>query len=594
MFAKKKSILKTRYCHLRKFFLFAKVGAGFLFLFLGLSVFPERLGAQPETRYEALGTGKGKTRDLALEEAKINALEEIVYHEARKDPLFRDLFIPEALQQGEFQVIEASQQNKESWSGTVRASVERSLVEALYVGRYATTVVTLLDAAETAIPDIEKLLSEAARLESNGVIASAETTYAQARSKIQEVLRYLGQIQDASYFSSIQKRKAPELQKLLQSYDGTAQEGIARLRKAQQQLDKTATAQRILEIFAEIENALIPIEETLTQWRPVSASPQSYSQEVLEEIQAGLKQKKEYLVAQKKTFVQASQGISQEDLYVYARKTMLQNRLSLVEGELSRMEQRIHQELCWRSPVVQSTVWLINHIPTDIFSLGMYAPWGIVPANGYPRSVPLAWQAYLTVQGAVPLGEGGLWGSSSLYGGAEYSLGEDTVVSQQVLLGFYGKTLWGAGVRWDWWRQEPAQSSSLRFAVALSGGLPGPSYGKKVQRPLWLNTFWYEIPSGVFHMARYLNLSYESELNPSPYVQFRWWLTSTSRNGEDAVPLWVGWAGLEAAFRLPILKPFRWKIRWQGAMTAPLQDVLIDGTLLETKGAFGFGLEYSL
>jgi len=95
-------------------------------------------------------------------------------------------------------------------------------------------------------------------------------------------------------------------------------------------------------------------------------------------------------------------------------------------------------------------------------------------------------------------------------------------------------------------------------------------------------------------MARYLNISYESELNPSPYVQFRWWLTSTSRNGEEAVPLWVGWADLEAAFRLPILKPFRWKIRWQGAMTAPLQDVLIDGTLLETKGAFGFGLEYSL
>ncbi|HOM23902.1 MAG TPA: hypothetical protein PK292_08825 [Termitinemataceae bacterium] len=559
-----------------------------------MSVFPERLEAQSETRYEALGTGKGKTRDLALEEAKINALEEIVYHQARKDPLFRDLFIPEALQQGEFQVIEASQQNKESWIGKVRASVERSLVDALYVGRYATTVVNLLDAAETAIPDIEKLLSEAARFESNGVIASAETTYSQARSKIQEVLRYLGQIQDAYYFSSIQKRKAPELQKLLQSYDGTAQEGIARLRKAQQQLDKTATTQRILEIFAEIENALIPIEETLTQWRPVSASPQSYSQEILKEIQAGLKQKKGSLAVQKKTFVQASEGISQEDLYVYARKTMLQNRLSLVEGDLSRIEQRIQQELCWRSPVVQSTVWLINHVPTDIFSLGMYAPWGIVPANGYPRSVPLAWQAYLTVQGAVPLGEGGLWGSSSFYGGAEYSLGKDTIVSQQVLLGFYGRTLWGAGVRWDWWRQDPTQSSSPRFAVALSGGLSGSSYGKKAQRPLWLNTFWYEIPSGAFHMARYLNISYESELNPSPYVQFRWWLTSTSRNGEEAVPLWVGWADLEAAFRLPILKPFRWKIRWQGAMTAPLQDVLIDGTLLETKGAFGFGLEYSL
>ncbi|MCX7655488.1 MAG: hypothetical protein N2Z76_03070 [Treponemataceae bacterium] len=561
---------------------------------LVLVVFPERVDAQSETTYEALGTGKGKSRDLAVEEAKINALQAIVYHEARKDTLFRDLFIPEALQYGEFQILELSQHNSESWVGKVQATVDRSLVEALYVGRYATTVVNLLDAAETAILDIEKFLNDAARLESNGIVASAESAYEQARSKIREVLRYLGQIQDAYYFSSIKKRKAPELQKVLQSYDVTAHEGISRLRKAQQELDKAARTQRLLEIFSEIENALIPLEESLSQWIPITVSPHSYSQEVLQEMQVHLKQKKEYLTIQKKTFIQASHGVSGEDPYLYARKTLLQNRLSLVEEELNRTEQRIQQELYWRSPVVQSTVWLVNHVPSEVFFVGFYTPWGVVPANGYPRPVPLSWQAYLTAQGAVSLGEGGLWGKTSLYGGTEYTGGRDPIISQQVLLGFYGRSLWGAGIRWDWWRSETSRTASPVWAVAISGGVPGSSYGKKVQSPLWLNTFLYEIPAGTFQWVRYLNLSYESELNPSSYFQSRWWFASKSRDREDGVPLWIGSAGLELAFRMPILKPFRWKIRWQGVMMAPLEDMVIDFGLLETTGAFDFGFEYSL
>jgi len=568
-----------------------RAGFTLFFLFILLGVSP--VYAQTRT---ASGTGTGPTKESAVEAAKLDASNTLIFTVLKRDTVFRDLFVPEAFNNDWFSSIETDKDQSGAWRATAGIAVDDSLIEALYVGRYSTTVTALLDAAETALAEAEALIAEGGRAESNADLIGGESAYRRGEAKTDEILRYLGPVTDARYFSSLGKRKAPELKALAAASQVSAQAGAARIKASRGRLEADSQSDAVLAILESTESEIAAVDALADELYPVAAAPRSYQETYLHASRDQVRQAQNTLEQRRLRVEAAVADLPEEKQYPRLQAAVLTDRMEAIAARLDAVDRAVSAELFRRSPPVRTAIWALNHPPQDHFALALVLPFGWRTTDGDTRLLPLPPAAEGRGEGAFVVGGGGLWFRSLLRAGDESILDDaDFALTQGVEAGFYGRRLWGIGFRWDWLRRDAdGDGRDAIGAVSFLFGAPGDGLGTTRSVPLWVNAFSWEIPgAGASVPVRTFNLGVSSLLRPSPWVRIG--VDAASRARPDGVDQyrWVGLLGATFGFRLPVLRPFFWSLRWEGAAGAPLLDEEPDFEQLERENAFRVAVEYT-
>lgn len=551
--------------------------------------------------YSAHGTGVGSTREEALEAARLDAANTLIFSVLKRDAVYRDLFVPEAFKNGWFHSGQAEEGEKRRWSARTEIRVDESLVEALYVGRYSTTVVNLLDAAESALAEAEILMAEAGRHESNADLPGAETAYSRSEAKADEIMRYLGPVEDAVYFSSLGKRKAPELKALTASLRTSAQEGAARIRSGQQRLAVDRRTAQVLEILDRIDSEIPAIAAVADALHPPASAPRSYTTDYLGSSRDKGRQARDAVSHRRELIRSAVAGLPAELQYPRARASFLLDRLNELDGRLKYSDSAIARELALRSTPVKAALWILNHEPSDRASLSVVLPAAVAPQDGGSRFFSLNPYFEGRAEGSFSLGDGGFWCRTQVRSGRESILdGSDTTVRQGVEAGFFGRKLTGLGVAWDWLRSDSeGEGRDGILSVSLVTGRYGAgdaASAAPMRHPLLITAYSWEVPrKGASDPLELFNLGAQAVLRPGKSVRLEGDLAGRVRySGEEiAARRWEGTAGAGFAFRLPVLRPLLWRLRWEGALRAPFEGDEVRFDEAETLGAFRFGLEYT-
>ena len=328
-----------------------------LLAFLAFYLCVNTLYAQNIDMLVASGTGKGKTQAQALEAAKIEAVNVLVRSVMRRDTVYRDLFMNEALKNDWFLQESPGRKDKDGWIVELKVRVDPGIAEALYFGRYSTTVSALLDQADEAIGTVEALLAEGSRKESNADLGGAETAYRLAEAKIAETLRYIGPVEDATFFSSNGNRKALEIKTLMASFKDSANEGLTRVGESRDKLTVDQNYRNVLETMDAVEAELSVASSSADALHPLAASPKSYS---VESLRVGLEKAKSTigtLERRKKMLDQQAGTLSPAMEYPLARSELLTDRISVLLRELRSSASVVERELFARSAAVRALVW---------------------------------------------------------------------------------------------------------------------------------------------------------------------------------------------------------------------------------------------
>jgi hypothetical protein len=551
--------------------------------------------------FVAVGFGSASSQVDAVEAARLDAANNVVFKEMRRDSVYRDLFVPEAFKNGWFDGAELKKNGTLKWTATVTIKVDESVAEALYLGRYSTTVGALLDSAEEALAEIRSLQDKGGTAEANGDLGAAETAYRRAEAKAVETMRYLGPVEDATFFSSTGNRKAPELKSLIVAAKGSAEDGVGRIRSAQERLAMDAKARNVLALLETVERDLSSADAAADELHPLAAAPRSYETQLLRDAEGRGRNVRESLGRRRKIVEDQTSGLGEEMTYPRTRADLLLDQIDSLDRSLKTSISAIAGELRSRSQVAKIAAWTIDHEPKDYLSLGLLFPFGVSPRSGGTAVVGLPATFDARGEGAFPFGRGGFWARSRLRAGEEDSTNtSDYTISQGIDIGLFNTKLIGIGLRWDWLREdEDGDRSDSITAVAVTFGDVGEGLGEKTYAPRWTLTAAWEIPKedesqveSDFLPLSSMNIALDTTLRPNPWIRFDADASARTRSRDDG-DWWVGNLGFGFGFRLPFAKPLLWKLRWEGSSTSPIVDnEILDAPSKKTM-AFRFGLEYT-
>lgn len=572
-----------------------------LVLFLLISVCVTGYAQESSGVFSAVGSGVGSTREEALEAARLDAVNTLIFSVLKRDAVYRDLFVPEAFKNGWFLSGQVVEDEKRRWSARTEIRVDESLVEALYVGRYSTTVVNLLDAAESALSEAEILMAEAGRLESNADLAGAEIAYGRSEAKADEIMRYLGPVEDAVYFSSLGRRKAPELKALVASLRTSAQEGSARIHAGRKRLAVDRRTAQVMELLDRIDAETSALAAVADALHPPASAPRSYTTDYLQVSRDKGLQAQDAISHRRELIRSALVGLPEELQYPRARASFLLDRLNELDGRLKNSDSVIARELTFRSPPVRTALWILNHEPHDRASLSVVFPLAVAPKDGGSRIFSLSPYFEGRAEGSFALGDGAFWCRTQVRSGRENLLeGSDFTIRQAVEAGFFGKKLMGLGIAWDWLRSDSkGDGRDGILSVALVTGRYGTSDAAStapMRHPLLITAYSWELPrKGASDPLELFNLGASAVLRPGRSVRLEGDLAGRVRYAGEESPVrrWEGTAGAGFAFRLPVLRPLLWRLRWEGALRAPFEGEDVRFGDAETLGAFRLGLEYT-
>ena len=568
----------------------------FCILFIALSAFISPLHSQPRGVFSAAGTGTGMSSGDAVDAAKISAVNALVASELKRDVVYRDLLLSEAFKNDWFSEISSSQVSPKRWEARAVVSIDEGIADALYYGRYSTTVGALLDDAESAVSAAEPLLAEAGNLESNGGLSGSETAYRRALGKLEEAQRLIGPVEDAVFFSSVRKRKAPELKTLIAALRASASDGLERIKGIRDRLAMDEAYRNVLELLQSVEAELEGLEAAAAELYPLASAPRSYETERLSSARDRAEAGSEALASRRSLVLDLSKNLPAETEYPRGRVEFVLDRIDTLARRFGSAERSVKSEIFRRSPPVKTAVWTFGHAPRDTIAVGVLFPGGISPAAGGPEVLDLPFRANLRLEGAFPIGSGGFWcrtvaayDRELLYGDVSHA-----ALAQEAAAGFYGEKLVGMGIRWDWSRRIGGTSGDPITAVSFILGAPGESLGERRTVPLWVTTFTWEMhPFRNPTLGREANLAVSSVLRPSTWLRLEAGASSRGRVVPGGEPSYLAGADAGFAFRIPPLRPFLWRVAWEGRFRAPMEDGEVLWDSGETAGAFRFGLEYS-
>lgn len=553
--------------------------------------------------FTASGSGTAASEAEAEEAARLDAVNNVVFKEMRHDSVYRDLFVGEAFKNGWFDPTETKKDKAGKWTATVTIRVDESLAEALYVGRYSTTVGALLDAAEEDFALIKALQEKGGTAESNGDLSAAESAYRRAESKAVETMRYLGPVEDAMFFSSTGNRKAPELKALILAAKGASADSIERIRSAQERLAMDAAARNVLDLLDSVEADLAPAEEAADALHPLAAAPRSYETQLLRDAEDRGRSARESLGRKREIVTTGTANLAADKTYPKTRAELLLDRIDALDRSLKTSVAAISSELRKRTPAAKIAAWSVSHEPLDYLSFGLLFPFGISPQAGGTTVGRLPVVYNVRAEGAFPMGSGGFWARTRLRAGDEDATSSsDYAITQSVDIGFFRNRLVGFGFRWDWLREDDGGSRSDSIpAITLTLGDTGEGLGKTTYAPWWTVTAAWEFPGkeetklaseDATWAIRFLNIAVDTTIRPTNWIRFDANVSARSRTrGEQ--DFYVASAGLWFGFRLPVLKPLLWRLGWEGSSISPIVLKEIDRNATVSTGAFRFGLEYT-
>ncbi len=551
--------------------------------------------------FVAAGVGSGESQTEAEDAARLDAANNVVFKEMRRDAVYRDLFVPEAFKNGWFESTQATKDGQGKWTATATIRVDESLAEALYYGRYSTTVGALLDEAEDALLAIRALQEAGGSAESNGKLGEAESAYRRAEAKSAETMRYLDPVEDAVFFSSTGNRKAPELKVLIVAAKAACADGIARIRDVQARLAMDAEARNVLDLLDSVEAELENLEKTADALHPLAAAPRSYETRLLRLSRDRGDDALESLGRRRGLVKERTAALSADMTYPKTRANLVLDRIDALDESLATSVRAIAAELRKRTPAVRFATWAVAHEPRDYLSIGYLIPAGITLLDGGTERVELdpVWDA--RAEGALPMGDGGFWIRGRLKSGDEDLTGaSDRTTTMAVDIGFFSDRLIGFGFRWDWAREDSSGDRKDSIpAIAVTFGGVGEGLGETTYAPQWTLTAAWEFPDRDIEEfgseaipLDLLNVSLDTVIRPSSWVRFDADASFRTRTRES-VDWWIGSVGVGIGFRLPVLKPLLWRLRWEGCTIAPVLDNEIERDAAKSTGAFRFGFEYT-
>jgi len=561
----------------------ASLRSALVFLLLTVNIAPA-IGLPKGTTFAAEGpnyiaeaSGKGLTESEAQNDA-LRAAIGVVMESLNKDRLFSELFLKNPPVTMSWKKL-TSDKGAGSWTVTLQLVVDDESFRLLYNTAYVSTVLTILDGAETRLADAEGLSLDARKAETDGVLGRAMSLYWQARDAADSGLELLEPVGDAAVFSSFGKKKAPELREILGAVRNTAVSGYGRIRAAEQALAADEELTSSLAALAKIETDLAAADAWANSISSRAARIEGTPKAELRAFSDELAVRYSILSDSRLALGRIGDAVPKSKELVTARIDVARRRIdSLAEyfrKTRSAADLEIRDPALARAKRSQNIRWAFLHEPAGALALRLYTPLGLDPSSDDIRFNDTGLFEFSLASEQAFGRDRGVWIASSVEkadtilaaprndGGSAKTTG----YTQLVDLGFYGRALWGVGFRWDWLRQVEGQTREKRMAYrTFLGGVDRSS-----NKSSWLVALSWEPPYELedFELANNLNVGLDAQARLGSVVELDAGLSLRPREsltGHDSCLEYSIGAGVH----LP--KPFLWGLEYSGYVVTSINE----------------------
>lgn len=550
--------------------------------------------------YIAEASGKGLSEAEAQNDALNNAIL-VVMDSLGKDRLFLELFkknIPFTMTWKKL----SSEKSISGWTVKLKLIIDDESLRLLYNTAYISTVSTLLDGAENRMMDGERLAKEARIAESDGQIARALSLYWQSQDACDAGLDLITSVGDAAIFSSQSKKKAPELREILVTLRNSAASGYERI----QAMGKTLAADEELEsaitALEKIEKEINEIEIWSSNLSSIIGSIEGMPKTELQAMSDELTIKKNILDDSRMALSRIEDSVPKSRELIKARIDVARRRTDSLSGYIKNSKKYIDTEI--RDPAIarakrsKALRWAFLHDPNGSLALRFYTPFAMdVLSKDIKFKKTGLFEFELNSEQAFGDYKG-VWIASSfkkqdypLYQLIPYTetlegFTKSTAFSQSLDLGFFGKTMFGAGIEWDWLHLLEGETLERRLLIRAIFG----TVDTKSKMASFLAVLSWEIPDETndIFSGNLLNIGADITGRLAKAVELKAGASFRCREAIDGSfnELLMYYVG--AGFRLP--KPFLWGLELKGYQVNPVGQNTISNSDIFLRMIF----EYSL
>ncbi len=553
--------------------------------------------------YRCVGRAANTDKKEALRLAKADALNSI-FNKTGKDKLFRDLFISSW---PEYISVEESKVAREDglYMAEVKVFVDQNAM-ILTEDSYRMEAENLLNGAEEKIDEAEQLLKEAENSEANLRMSEAFILYGQARVRLREVgelLRFLGDV-------SVKSTKGTTLSTVLSlagALELRVSSGLVRLEALAKESEKDRVLAELDESFDLIIEEFKKLEETVesnSEIEPFYDLPKTQLNTILIELNGSLE--KEGTIKMRLLFLQSR--VPEEKILLKDRIDIALTDIETLGIKLEKMKEEVELEIAEprlkrqekarrkaerRRKIKETASYIFLHKPAQALTFHYTLPFEWDGESGIARGNESNW--WIRAEGAFDMG---FWIRGLLeHDEIDLDGGHNASLRSEIGIGFFRKTLLGAGFGWEWIKKVNDEKSrelkekSLKFFLGR--------VNKERNRVDWLLSFKYRIPLvwdeiiAPYHMNMSVEwllraadiLLVEAAISTGCYPLLP--LTDTDQLTDHLAYLF-SW---KAAIALRVPNPFTWGFFYRGYRQGHARG----GDLgeLSYRGRWGCFIEYS-
>jgi len=527
--------------------------------------------------YVAEVSGRGATEAEAQNDALSTAIA-VIMESLGKDRLFSELFIKNPPVTMSWKRL-SSEKGLSSWVVRLRLSVDDESLRLLYNTAYLSTVSTMLDGAESRLGDAERLAGEARGAETDGQIARAMSLYWQAKDACDGALDLLSPLGDAAVFSTRGKRKAPELREIVTAVRTSVVSGYERMKTVGASLAADEELASAVETLERIEVDVAAIEAWSGGLAKRAERVESMERTALKALSDELAVKERILADSRLALGRVEDSVPKSKELVRARIDVARRRIDSLTAYFSSTKGVVDKEL--RDPAIararrsQAIRWIFLHEPSGALSLRLYTPFGLDPGASDIRFADTGFFEFGARAEQAFGSNGGVWIATdlskvdyprSIVLESEGALNKGVAYSQSIDLGFYGKTLVGAGFGWDWLHLADGEALERRLSLrALVGGV-----STATRQASWLAALSWEFPyeRDEFLAANVFNAGLDVLGRPGGVLELLAGISLRPRPGLGEELDGVLRYRVGAGFRLP--RPFLWGLEFYGYRVSSL------------------------
>lgn len=532
--------------------------------------------------YIAEASGKGQSEAEAQNDALGNAIS-VIMESLNKDRLFEELFKKNMPLTMSWKKM-SSEKGLAGWTVKLRLTVDDESLRLLYNTAYISSVSNMLDGAEKYLQDAERLARDAKLAETDGQIGRALSLYWQSRDSCAAGLELLKNVEDAAVFSTQGKKKAPELRDVLSTIMNSSMTGYERVQTAGRGLAEDEELKSAMSALEKIEKEASDMEAWSGSLADKMGMVEGMPKAQLKAISDELANKRRILDDSRLALSRVEDSIPKSKELVKARIDIARRRIDSLSSYFKTSKTYVDREI--RDPAIarakrsQNLRWALLHEPKGILSIRFYTPFAMDLAS---KSIEFKDSGLFEFELAAEQAFGdyqGIWIASSFkkqdYPHFYEKIDDDPMAgfvksssfSQNLDLGYFKNTMFGAGISWDWIQLMDGDTLEKDFALrALFGKVDGTS-----KLSSFLAVLSWEIPhkSDDFIWRNYLNLGTGLSARLGRVVELaagaEYRLRDANYGYFDSLLMYHASIG----FRLP--SPFLWGLEVKGYSVSPVEQ----------------------